>query len=112
MLFKNFSNLCLNSFGVYLYNSELILSSPVFFQFFVNFNASSNSPDVIIESSLFSEFHSVLVRYEHSINVYNNVEMFSLIPPFILAVSFASLFMCFKILCMVFFCISHILNLS
>jgi len=56
ILFKNCSNLSLNSSGVYLYNSELMLSSPgllpfffffFFFFFFVNFNACSNSADVI-----------------------------------------------------------------
>jgi hypothetical protein len=46
ILFKNFNNLSLNSSGVYLYNSEIMLSSPGLLPFFVNSNAFSNSSNV------------------------------------------------------------------
>jgi hypothetical protein len=36
ILCRNFNNLCLNSSGAYLYNSELMLSSPEHLPFFVN----------------------------------------------------------------------------
>jgi len=43
ILFKNYGNLSLNSAGVYLYNSELIISYP----FFINFKAFSDLSCVI-----------------------------------------------------------------
>jgi len=47
ILFKNCSNLSLNSSGAYLYSSELMLSCPGVLPFFVNFNTFSNSSKVI-----------------------------------------------------------------
>ena len=47
ILFKNCSNLSLNSFGAYLYSSELTLSYPGVLAFFVSFNTFSGSSKVI-----------------------------------------------------------------
>ena len=58
ILFKNFSNLSLNSSGTYLYNSELMFSSPGLLPFFINFKAFSNSSDFVKASLLFPGFHS------------------------------------------------------
>ena len=53
-IFKNCGNLGLNSAGVYLYNSELTLSSPLF----INFKAFSDSSDV---SKVFMALNSSLI---------------------------------------------------
>ena len=58
ILFKNCSNLSLNSSGAYLYSSELMLSCPGVLPFFVNFNTFSSSSKVIKACKQSVELHS------------------------------------------------------
>ena len=94
---KNFSNLSLKSSGAYLYNSDLMLSSPKLLPFFVTFKVFSTSFHVMKVPMWLSKFHSnfssfMFVVFRNYSQYWRNT--FSSMFPRIFTISFTSLHIC------------------
>ena len=84
ILFKNCSNLSLNSSGAYLCSSELMLSCPGVLPFFVNFNTFSSSSKVIKackqSAELYSNSYSIMFVVFHNFSWYLRNTFLSMFP--------------------------------